>query len=130
MLLALAYPQTEEEVVSSRNKQAARGLQLLLEKNIPSTRMFTVVRYTADSASLRRAVKEGTLKVKDITAPTDTTRMGAAKAQKLARLMGADTAIIGSIDSLTVEDAKANLTTTIQVISARTGKVDMFIAVN
>jgi hypothetical protein len=51
---------------------------------------------------------------------------GAAKAQKLAGLMGSSLAMIGSVDAYTYDEAKgeAEITVTLQIVNIGTGKLE------
>lgn len=129
-IIPFAYPISDDETANAQNKQIAQQLQTSLEKEINLSKLFAVVRYTAATPSIKRAVKEGKIKASDLTSPTDTTMMGAGKAQKIANILGVYTSILGSVDSSSVTDAAVNITATIQVISSKTGKADNSIVIN
>lgn len=130
VIMPFAYVVSDDDTVTAMNKQLAKQLQTSLEKEINNAKLFSVVRYSAETPSIKRAIKEGKFKIKDISAPTDTTPIGALKAQKIANLIGSYSSILGSIDSSSVTSEAVNITATIQVISSKTGKVDTSIVIN
>jgi len=130
IIMPFAYVISDDGAANDINKQIAKQLQISLEKEFNNGKLFSVVKFNADTPSIRRAIKEGKLKAKDVTAPTDTTPVGAMKSQKIANLIGTYTSILGSIDSSSVNNDAVNLTATIQVISSKTGKVNTSIVIN
>ncbi|MHB1458389.1 MAG: hypothetical protein ACYC0V_15895 [Armatimonadota bacterium] len=130
IIVPFAYPVSDDETIANQNKQIAKQLLSALEKEFNSNKMFSVVRYTVQTPALIRAIKEAKIKALDVTSPTDTTIAGAIRAQKIARLIGTNSFILGSIDNSSITADAVNITATIQVVSSKTGKVDNSIVIN
>lgn len=123
------YPESEDSAIQERNKRAAIKLAECIRKQIIGNKIFTIINYTQSSPPISRIVKEGKIKAKEVSVPIDTTKAGAQKAQILASAMGVDCAVIGSIDSITVDNSKASVMATVQLIEASTGKAINYITV-
>ncbi|HUV03556.1 MAG TPA: hypothetical protein VMX94_00445 [Armatimonadota bacterium] len=104
-------------------QQCAGDLLLLVNEGLAGTRRYSVVLFDPRAASVDRAVREKQITEKEIAQPIDTGVQGVAKARKLATLMGANLAMIGSIDRYDFNErkAEAELTVTLQLIDARSG---------
>jgi len=106
-------------------QQYANDLFLLINEGLAETRCYSVVPFDPRVASVDRAMREQQITEKELAQPIDTTIEGAAKAQKLATLISANLAMIGSVDVYDFNESKgeAELTVTVQLIDVRSGKV-------
>jgi len=96
-------------------KQHASDMLVLINDGLGSVKGLSVLVYDPHSPSVERAVKEQQFGEKEILDPPDTTPNGVAKARKLAALMGADMALIGSVDSYVYQEPKESVPIEISV---------------
>lgn len=112
-------------------RQHADDLHTLVTDGMAGSKYISSVKFEPRLTAVQRAVKEQKFTDKEVLARLDTTPAGAAKAQKMAAWVGAEIAMIGSIDKYVYNPQKGDveLTATIQMIDVRTGKVvEMFTA--
>ncbi len=111
--------------------QHATDLFTLINDGLGGSKHLSVVKFEPRLAVVQRALKEQKFNEKDILAPIDTTPVGAAKAQKLASMLGAEIALIGSVDKYVYKAAtgEVELTATVQMVDVASGRVvEMFTA--
>lgn len=104
--------------------QHADDLALLLKEGLSATGRYSVVMFDPRVPGVRRAVEEQRFTERQLTEPIDTTFEGAEKARQLAALMGAEVALIGSIDGYDFRPAKGELeiTITAALVDVKTGE--------
>jgi len=107
-------------------KQYADDMLTLITEGLRQTQRYSVMLFDPRVASVRRAIAEQLMTEKEATQPIDTTADGAAKARKLTSLVGADVAMIGSIEEYTFNEktGEAVLTVTAQMIDVQTGSIE------
>ncbi|MHB0999357.1 MAG: hypothetical protein ACYC27_08920 [Armatimonadota bacterium] len=100
-------------------------------KSISQHPMFYLVKLSPQAPSIKRAIKDGTIKAADVKNPVDTTNIGALKARKIAKLMGTQLTAIGSVDRYDFDNEKGQLSmlATIQIIDVKTGKINNMVTV-
>ena len=110
-------------------QQHASDLLLLVNEGLAGTQRYAVIAFDPRAMSVARAVQEQQFTEKEIAQPIPAFG-GVAKAQKLAALMGANFAMIGSIDKYDFDTSKseAGLTVTAQLIDVRSGKIGTVVA--
>lgn len=137
VVFAFAYVGMDSESAPGGNtnqdavRQYAADLCTLINDGLAAHKRISVVKLEPRLSAVQRAVKEQKFTEKQVVEPIDTTPAGAAKAQKLASLVGAEIAIIGSVDKHTYnqQTREVELTCTIQMVDVSTGKVaEMFTA--
>lgn len=112
-------------------QQHADDLYTLINDGMAGSKYLSVVKFEPRLVAVQRAVKEQKFTEKEINARIDTTPSGAVKAQKLGSLIGAEIALIGSVDKYIYrrDKGEVELTATIQMVNVSTGKViEMFTA--
>ena len=125
VLFSFAIPSTGEAEESGLTAQYARDLLELINEGLASNKNLSVIKFDPRMASIQRAVREQKSDEKEVSTPTDTTPAGLSKAQKLAAMMGAELAVIGSIDRYVAAKDEASLTATLQLVDVANGKVMM-----
>ncbi len=133
VVFAFAYVGMDagEATGTNTTSQYAADLCTLINDGLAANKHISVVRLEPKLSAVQRAVREQRFTEKQIVEPIDTTPAGAAKAQKLASLIGAEIAIIGSVDRHTYnqQTRQVELTCTVQMVNVSTGKVEeMFTA--
>lgn len=111
--------------------QHANDLYTLINDGLAGSKYLAAVKFEPRLTAVQRAIKEQKFTEKDLLARIDTTPSGAAKAQKLASLIGANVALIGSIDKYVYapDKGEVEMTATVQMVDVATGKVvQMFTA--
>lgn len=112
-------------------RQHANDLYTLLNDGLGGSKYLSVVKFEPRLSAVQRAIKEQKFTEKEMLAPIDTTPAGAVKAQKLGSMIGAEIAIIGSVDKYIYRPDKGEveLTTTVQMVDVASGRVvEMFTA--
>lgn len=107
-------------------KQYADDMLTLICEGFRQTQRYSVVLFDPRVASVKRAIVEQLMTEKEAIQPIDTTSEGVARARKLANLIGADVAMIGSIEDYTFNEktGEAVLTVTAEMIDVRTGSIE------
>ena len=117
-----SIPASKTELI----KQYADDLLTLLNEGLRETRQFSVLVFDPRVASIRRAITEQKLTEKEVSQPIDTTAEGAARAQKIAKLIGADVAMIGSVEEYSFNESSGEVTLTVstQIIQVQEGDIE------
>lgn len=103
--------------------QHAEDLVLLLKEGLSATGRYSVVLFDPRVPGVRRAVEEQKFTERQLADPIDTTFEGVEMARQLAMLMGADIALIGSIDGYDFrrERGELEITVTAELVDVKTG---------
>lgn len=119
-LATTAIPDAQRQNV----EQYASDLLVLISEGLTASKKYTVITFDERAAAIQRALREQKVTEKEITQPIDTTASGTALAVKLADLLGANVALIGSVDAYqyNLDKGEANVTVTLRMIDVRTGK--------
>jgi len=108
MLFPFAKPAIAAGPQAEAVGQFSRDLFSLLAEGVAANRTYSVVKFDPRMVSVQRAVKEQRFDEKTLLSPIDTDSAGSARAQKLARLTGAQLAILGSIDKYIYKAGKSD----------------------
>jgi len=108
LLFPFATPAIAASAQSEAVAQFSRDLVSLVGEGLAANRAYSVVKFQPRIASIQRAVKEQKLEEKEVLSPIDTDPSGTARAQKLAKLTGAQLAMLGSIDKYVYKAGKSD----------------------
>ena len=129
VVFAFAVSGSVDAAKAEYTKQYARDLFLSVKDGLVASDRFSVVAFDPRVAPVQRAVREQKVTEEELSKAIETFS-GVRKAQQLGEIVGAELAVIGSIDSYTFQEdtGEARLTATVQVIDLRTGRVENTIA--
>lgn len=104
--------------------RCASGLAEAVSEGMASVPGVTVVEFSRLNPSIQRAIVERKIAKEDVDKGVDTSSTGAALARKIARIMGVEVAVIGSVDRYEFNETKGlvTVTVTLQSIDAKSGK--------
>ena len=108
MLFPFAVPASVAGPQAEAVAQFSGDLFSLIGEGVAANRAYSVIKFKPRIASIQRAVKEQKCDEKEVLTPIDTNPAGAARAQKLAGLTGAQLAILGSIDKYVYKAGKSD----------------------
>ncbi|MHB1190930.1 MAG: hypothetical protein ACYC08_08835, partial [Armatimonadota bacterium] len=93
--------------------------------HLEATGRFTVVTYSPHISSVQRAAQEQELPSEQLLLGFDTSAAGIAKACRIASEMGADLALVGSIDSYECKTAgkEVQIMATADLVDCNSGKI-------
>ena len=109
----------------------ADDLFALIADGLTVNKSLAVVKFEPRLACVQRAVREQRFTNKDVISRIDTTPAGIAKAQKMAALVGARIAVLGSVDKYdySADKGEVEMTASVQMVEVATGRIlNMFTA--
>ncbi len=129
IIMNFSYSISDDADVNLRFKQAAKMLQTYITNDLKSNSIFNIINYSNNTPSVARAIREKKISSNDISNFTELTKAGSSKAINLAKILSASSAIIGSIDSIKMDENKAEIIATIQIIDIAAGSIESMITV-
>lgn len=111
-------------------QRCADRLSEILNDGLSQSRRFNPIWFDSKIPTLKRAVEERKITEQELSEPFDTTVEGRTRACRLAQLLNAQIAVIGSVDAYEFReaDSEVELTVTVQLIDVLTTKFNTITA--